>query len=71
MSAAPMPSEEKRSLVEDEKAGVNHASREDRRDREPSVQSGQPGAADVNPGQQSRYGNLKQNLTNRWQVQDR
>ena len=27
--------------------------------------------ADVNPGQQGRYGNLKQNLTIHWQVQER
>lgn len=30
-----------------------------------------PGDADVNPSQQGRYGNLKQNLTIHWQVQER
>jgi hypothetical protein len=35
------------------------------------AQSGQPGDADVNLGEQGRYGNLKQNLTTHWKVQER
>ena len=33
--------------------------------------TGQPGDAGVNLDEQGRYGNLKQNLTNQWKVQDR
>lgn len=33
--------------------------------------SADPGDADVNLGRQGRYGNLKQNLTIHWQVQER
>ena len=35
------------------------------------LQTGQPGDSDVNLGEQGRFGNLKQNLTNKWKVQDR
>ena len=44
---------------------------DDRRDRATRVQSGQPGDADVNLETQGRFGNLKQNLTTHWKVQDR
>jgi hypothetical protein len=43
----------------------------DRRDVLTGVQSSQPGDADVNLGEQGRYGNLKQNLTTHWKVQER
>ena len=38
---------------------------------ETGAQSGQPGDADVNLDEQGRFGNLKQNLTTHWKVQDR
>ena len=44
---------------------------DDRRDRATRVQSAQPGDADVNLETQGRFGNLKQNLTTHWKVQDR
>ncbi len=43
----------------------------ERRDVLTGAQSGQPGDADVNLGEQGRYGNLKQNLTTHWRVQER
>lgn len=49
----------------DEAAGA------DRRDLKTGAQSGQPGDGDVNLDTQGRFGNLKQNLTNQWKVQDR
>ena len=44
---------------------------DDRRDSLTGAQSGQPGDADVNLNEQGRYGNLKQNMTTHWKVQDR
>lgn len=49
----------------------NIALSHDRRDVLTGVQSNQPGDADVNLGEQGRYGNLKQNLTTHWKVQER
>lgn len=43
----------------------------DRRDLETGLQSGQPGDADANLGQQGRFGNLNQNLTTQWKTQNR
>jgi len=43
----------------------------DRRELATGAQSGQPGDADVNLDTQGRFGNLKQNLTAQWKVQDR
>jgi len=48
-----------------------HAADSDRRDLETEIQTGQPGDADINLDEQGRFGNLKQNLTNQWKVQDR
>jgi hypothetical protein len=49
----------------------NIALSHDRSDVLTGVQSSQPGDADVNLGEQGRYGNLKQNLTTHWKVQER
>ena len=46
------------------------AANTDRRDEQSGVRSDQPDA-DVNLGAQRRFGDLKQNLTNQWKVQDR
>jgi len=43
----------------------------DRRDRKTGVQTGQAGDADVNKGQQGRFGDIKQNTTNVGYQQDR
>jgi hypothetical protein len=43
----------------------------DRRERETGVPSADPGDADVDPRRQGRYGNLRQDLTIHWQVQER
>ena len=45
--------------------------REQRSFADHGVQSGQPGDADVNTGQQGRYGNLKQNMTPQRQTHGR
>lgn len=54
-----------------ERTDVDTETPADRRDRATRVQSGQPGDADVNLDTQGRFGNLKQNLTTHWKVQDR
>jgi hypothetical protein len=71
MSSTPKIPKEQRSFADKGATPVGDAARTDRRDRETGVQSGQPGDADVNLKQQGRFGNLKQNLTTHWQVQDR
>ena len=49
---------------------VDGALRWDGGDR-PGIQTARPEAAGDSTGESSRYGALKQNLTSRWQVQDR
>ena len=71
MASAPKIPKEQRSFADHGAATVDEAALSDRRDRETGVQSAQPGDADVNLGEQGRYGNLKQNLTNQWKVQER
>jgi hypothetical protein len=73
-SNPPIPNEQ-RSFADkgggpDEVSDKDEAT-EDRRDQKTDAQSGQPGDADVNTDTQGRFGNLKQNIVNRWNVQDR
>lgn len=68
MSSAPKSPKEHRSFADHGAASVDEAAVSDRRDRETGVQPAQPGDAEVKQG---RYGNLKENLTNRWQVLER
>ena len=43
---------------------------DDRRDLATGTQSSQPGDADVNLGQQGRFGNIRQNMTTQWKTQE-
>ncbi|WP_332641014.1 hypothetical protein [Brevundimonas sp.] len=71
MTHAPRIPKEQRSYADKGGKSVEDAAASDRRDLETGAQSGQPGDADVNLDTQGRFGNLKQNLTNQWKVQDR
>lgn len=71
MTHAPRIPKEQRSYADKGGQSAADAAATDRRDLETGVQSGQPGDADVNLQTQGRFGNLKQNLTNQWKVQDR
>lgn len=71
MTHAPRIPKEQRSYADKGGKSVEDAAARDRRDLETGAQSGQPGDADVNLDTQGRFGNLKQNLTNQWKVQDR
>lgn len=71
MTHAPRIPKEQRSYADKGGKSVEDAAVNDRRDLETGTQSGQPGDADVNLDTQGRFGNLKQNLTNQWKVQDR
>jgi hypothetical protein len=71
MTHAPRIPKEQRSYADKGGKSVEDAAVNDRRDLETGAQSGQPGDADVNLDTQGRFGNLKQNLTNQWKVQDR
>ena len=73
MTRAPQPPKEQRSFADRgaQLMDAAAATAADRRDWAHGVQSGQPGDADVNTGQQGRYGNLKQNMTPQWKTQDR
>ena len=70
MSHAPRIPKEQRSFADRGARSLDDAAI-DRRDLSDGVQSGQPGDADVNLDTQGRYGNLRQNLTTHWKVQDR
>lgn len=71
MSHAPRPPKEQRSFADKGGEAIKDAVDSDRRDLETEIQTGQPGDSDVNLDEQGRFGNLKQNLTNQWKVQDR
>jgi hypothetical protein len=71
MTKAPHVPKEQRSFADHGARSIADAGAADRRDLATGAQSGQPGDADVNLGQQGRYGNLKQNLTTQWKTQDR
>ena len=71
MTHAPRIPKEQRSYADKGGKTVTDAPDSDRRDLETEIQTGQPGDADINLEEQGRFGNLKQNLTNQWQVKDR
>lgn len=71
MTHAPRIPKEQRSYADKDVQAVEDAADSDRRDLETEIQTGQPGDSDVNLDEQGRFGNLKQNLTNQWKVQDR
>ncbi|KQY86530.1 MULTISPECIES: hypothetical protein [unclassified Brevundimonas] len=71
MTHAPRIPKEQRSYADKGANAAPDAGDSDRRDLETEIQTGQPGDSDVNLDEQGRFGNLKQNLTNQWKVQDR
>lgn len=71
MTHAPRIPKEQRSYADKGGKAAEDAAASDRRDLETEIQTGQPGDSDVNLDEQGRFGNLKQNLTNQWKVQDR
>ncbi|HYD27840.1 hypothetical protein [Brevundimonas sp.] len=71
MTHRPKVPREQRSFADKGAQPVQDAMSADRRDLSTGAQSGQPGDADVNLETQGRFGNLKQNLTTQWKVQDR
>ena len=71
MTHAPRVPKEQTSFADKGARSVEDAANADRRDLRTGAQSGQPGDADVNLDTQGRFGNLKQNLTKQWKVQDR
>jgi hypothetical protein len=71
MTHAPRIPKEQRSFADKGARTLSEAMSADRRDLETGAQSGQPGDADVNLDTQGRFGNLRQNLTTQWKVQDR
>jgi hypothetical protein len=71
MTHAPRIPKEQRSFADRGGKPLAEAIASDRRDMETGAQSGQPGDADVNLDTQGRFGNLRQNLTTHWKVQDR
>ncbi|RYG20608.1 MAG: hypothetical protein EON96_00670 [Caulobacteraceae bacterium] len=71
MTHSPKIPKEQRSFSDRGGQSIDEAMHADRRDLSTSVQSDQPGDADVNLSEQGRYGNLRQNLTTHWKVQER
>lgn len=71
MTHAPRIPKEQLSFADKGARTPEEAENSDRRDLKTGAQSGQAGDADVNLDTQGRFGNLKQNLTNQWKVQDR
>ena len=69
MTKSPTVPKEQRSFADHGARTIQDMA--DRRDLATGAQSGQPGDADVNLDTQGRFGNLKQNLTAQWKVQDR
>ncbi|WP_420478019.1 hypothetical protein [Brevundimonas sp. FT23028] len=71
MTHSPKIPKEQRSFADRGGASAEEAMTADRRDVATGAQSGQPGDADVNLETQGRFGNLRQNLTTHWKVQQR
>lgn len=71
MSHAPKIPKEQRSFADKGVQSPSEATSDDRRDLETEIKTGQPGDADVNLDEQGRFGNLHQNLTTHWKVQER
>ncbi len=71
MTPAPKIPKEQRSFADKGARSAAEAMSDDRRDLETEIKTGQPGDADVNLDEQGRFGNLRQNLTTHWKVQDR
>lgn len=71
MSHAPRIPKEQRSFADRGGQSLEQAIASDRRDLATGAQSNDPGDADVNLDTQGRYGNLRQNMTTHWKVQDR
>lgn len=71
MTHAPRIPEEQRSEADHGGKAGGPGACGDRRDLETGILTGQPGDVDVNLDEQGRFGNLRQNLTNHWKVQDR
>lgn len=71
MTHAPRIPKEQRSYADKGGMAASDAASNDQRDLETEVQTGQPGDADVILDTRGRLGNLKQNPTNLWKVQDR
>ncbi|CAN7376056.1 hypothetical protein [Brevundimonas sp. LjRoot202] len=71
MTHRPKVPKEQRSFGDHGARSVKEAMNSDRRDLSTGAQSDQPGDADVNLDTQGRFGNLRQNLTTQWKVQDR
>ncbi|HEY1225307.1 MAG TPA: hypothetical protein VGE54_08785 [Brevundimonas sp.] len=71
MTHAPKIPKEQRSFADKGARSAAEAMSDDRRDLETEIKTGQPGDADVNLDEQGRFGNLRQNLTTHWKVQDR
>lgn len=71
MTHAPKIPKEQRSFADKGARSAAEAMSDDRRDLETEIKTGQPGDADVNLNEQGRFGNLRQNLTTHWKVQDR
>lgn len=71
MTHAPRIPKEQRSFADRGGTVLDEAMPADRRDLETGAQSEQPGDADVNLDTQGRFGNLRQNMTTHWKVQER
>ncbi len=67
MTHAPASPKEQRSFADQSAPAANEIAEADRDD----LHTGRPGDADQTPDAQGRFGDLKQNLTNQWKVQDR
>ncbi|QDH72582.1 hypothetical protein [Brevundimonas sp. M20] len=71
MTHSPKIPKEQRSFADRGGRSMDEAVNADRRDLATGAQSGQPGDSDVNLETQGRFGNLRQNLTTHWKVQQR
>jgi len=71
MSHAPCVPDEPVSFDDQGAQAAKDAATVDRFDLKTGTRSGQPADADVDPHARARFGDLKQNLTNHWRVQER
>ncbi len=70
MTQAPRVPKEEASFADNGARAMEDAATSEDRELENEPRTAQPGDSPLNPDEQGRFGDLKQNLTNQWKVRE-
>ena len=70
MTQAPRVPKEEASFADNGARAMEDAATSEDRELETEPRKAQPGDSPLNPDEQGRFGDLKQNLTNQWKVRE-